>query len=276
MVPDVHSVKGLMITLICTFVFAWVTVIRADESIRHLPIATASFPPFKFQNPESGEIVGFDTEVVRRVFQSMGIEAEVSIMPFQRADILTRRGKYAAYYSFTKNPDREQHYYFSAPISSVQDVIFKKKTLPLQWLHYADLANYRLGFSQRYNYDPDFLSVMEDKVPVVDDENEKQLLYLLTKERVDIAICEKSVCGFLINQNPVQFGGIDYYDKPIGQPSVRPFYVGFSKNWPNAEQLRDAFNVALAAWKRREGPAVKEIFEKYGVSCPSTVYQACK
>lgn len=273
--PNGHKKYFLQVACLLFF-FVLYPLARANEATpKALPIATASFPPFKYIDPATGDVTGFDTEIIRAVFNEMGITPQITMMPFQRADILTRRGDYAAYYTFTRNPDREKDYFFSAPISSVQDVIFKKNTLQITWENYDDLADYLLGYSKRYNYDPYFLKAIKNKLPVIDNENERQLLNLLANNRVQIVICEKSVCSHLIDRYPKSFSTIDFVDKPVGIPEPRPFYVGFSKKWLNAEQLRDAFNSALEKWKNKKGKDISTIFAKYGVQCPKTIYPEC-
>ncbi len=241
-----------------------------------IPISTAEFPPFKYADNETGEIVGFDTEIITEVFKSMGLTIEISMMPFTRADILTRKGEYAAYYTFTKNADREKDYYFSEPISSVQDFIFFNKSLNISWEKYEDLKDYRLGYSLKYNYDDKFLNAINKKMSVVYEKNEEYLLKLLKHDRFDMIICEASVCSYLIKKHPKQYADIVSFQKPIGTPEPRPFYIGFSKKWPGAIKLRDDFNIALKKFASDPAKPRKVIFEKYGAQCPPSIFPECE
>lgn len=240
-----------------------------------LPVATAEFPPFKFVDKGSQKITGSDTEIIAAVFKSIGIQPKISMLPFKRADKLTRDGKFAAYYTFTKNSKREKEYLFSDPISSVQDVLFKSKSLNLSWKKYADLANRSLGYSEQYNYDQDFLSAIKDKSPIASENPEEQLLTMLQGKRFDMIICEVSVCSYIILKNSKRFSAIDYFDRPIGIPEPRPFYLGFSKKWPNAEKLRDKFNVALKKWASQPSKPRRSIFKKYGAHCARQLFPEC-
>ena len=250
-----------------------------SENIRfptEISISTAEFPPFKFEDPNSGRIEGFDTEIITAVFESMGISVHITMLPFKRADRLTRQGNYAAYYSFTKNSDREKDYYFSDPISSVQDFIFFNKESYIKWETYNDLAEYHLGYTSKYNYDKAFLDAVKKKTPVTHEKNEEFLLMLLSNKRFDMIICEASVCSFLIKNNPEKYGNIVYFEKPVGIPEPRPFYMGFSKKWPHAEILRDSFNMALKEYVAKPSNPRKTILEKYGVPCPTLLFPECK
>jgi len=249
---------------------------KNDTPTTILPISTAEFPPFKFKDPSSGKIIGFDTEIITEVFNSMGITPKIFMVPFKRADEKTREGQYAAYYTFTKNADREKYYYFSDPISAVQDFIFFKKSKKISWDKYEDLINYSLGYSSKYNYDKKFLSTVKEKYPILHENNEKHLLSLLVNNRFDMIICEVSVCSYLIKENPVEFGNIDYFKKPVGIPEPRAFYIGFSKKWVDAEKIRDEFNIALKKFVSKPNKPRKKIFDKYGAPCPDTLFSECK
>ncbi len=248
---------------------------RTKPSI-NLPISTAEFPPFKFTDQKTGKIVGFDTDIITKVFYSIGIAPQISVLPFHRADIATRKGKYAAYYTFTKNADREKDYFFSDPISSVQDFIFFLKSSNISWEKYKDLLNYSLGYSAKYNYDKKFISGIKNKFPIMNDEPEKHLLSLLTRKRFDMIICEVSVCSYLIKQNPEKFKEIDFFKKTIGPPEPRPFHVGFSKKWPNSRKLRDDFNLALEKFVSHPSRQRKILIEKYGGHCSGILFPECK
>lgn len=243
-----------------------------------LPITTAEFPPFKYTDPASGKVVGFDTEIITNVLNRIGIDPIITVLPFKRSEHLARMGKFAAYYTFTKNPEREKHYYYSEPISAVQDFIFFRKDSDITWETYGDLEDYNLGYSAKYNYDQEFLNSIKYKHPIapVQGNNEENLLSMLSSKRFDMIICEASVCAFLIKNNPVKFNNITFYEKPIGTPSYRAFYIAFSKNWPGAEKLSNDFNVTLREFAAQPDNPRKAIFEKYGAPCPIALFPECE
>jgi len=241
-----------------------------------LPIATASFPPFKFRDQLTGKIVGFDTELVTEVFKGIGITPNIDMLPFKRADSKTRMAEYAAYYSFTKNKEREKYYYFSNAISSVQDFIFFNKSSNISWTIYEDLKNLKLGYSEKYNYDKNFLKTIKNKFPILHENNEFHLLSLLVNNRFDMIICEVSVCLYLIKQNPQKFKNVSYFNKPVGIQEPRAFYIGFSKKWPRAKEIRDAFNDSLNKFVSQKNKPRKALFQKYGAPCPKDLFLECK
>ena len=258
----------LLVTLLAYF--------ASPSSSKVLPIATAEFPPFKYIDSATGKVIGSDTEIIRRVFQTMNIEVEIRNMPFKRADHDTRKGKYAAYYTFTKNQERETAYYFSDPISAVQDVLFKRKTSKIAWEKYEDLADYKLGYSSKYNYDKKFMASVKNKQATASSKAEEQLLKKLAKGRVDMVICEVTVCSWILDQSPELKAKIDYIDRPVRNPPLNPFHIGFSKKWPNAKTLRDDFNTALKKFAAQPDKPRKKIMAKYSVVCPTSLFPDCK
>ncbi|MDM8556484.1 hypothetical protein QUF75_17300 [Desulfococcaceae bacterium HSG7] len=90
---------------------------------------------------------------------------------------------------------------------------------------------------------------------------EFQLLGMLVKKRVDVIICEISLCNYHIKMNPQKFGNLDYIDKTIG--AGRTFHMGFSKKYPDSKVLTKKFNAELAKFVA-EGKR-KAILNKYGI-----------
>ena len=230
-----------------------------------LPIGVAEFPPFKYTAP-NGTIVGADTEIVEQVIQRMGYRPKIAMQPWKRVQEAGMRGQFAAIYSFTKNPERERHFYFTDPLSTVKDVFYKLKTSPITWSSLDDLQHLTIGASDGYNYAPVFMDAIKQqrfhKVQLVTGEvPELQLLRMLLLKRIDLFICEVSVCQYLIQTHAPELDGVDFIDKAIGP--VRTFHLGFSKNWPQAEQLVKEFNTALARFVT-EGHR-QRIFEKYRI-----------
>lgn len=232
-----------------------------------LPIAVSVFPPFEFV--QDGEVTGIDTEIVTQVLERQGYTADIRILPWPRAQKYVQDGVMAATFSFTKNSDREKFYYFSDPLSVVKDVFFKRKNLEITWNSLDDLKDYRIGASNGYSYAPDFMKAIKDQkfkeVQILSGDNlELRQLHKLKNGRIDIFICEVSVCQYLIKTHGDEFEMINFIDKPIGE--IRPFYIGFSKKWSGSKELVSQFNIELKKFSD-EGKR-NLIFEKYGVTNP--------
>ncbi len=228
-----------------------------------LPLATFEFPPYNYL--ENGEIVGAGTEIVSQLVRRMGYEPVIEHYPWKRTKILVAEGRAAGIFTFTENAWRHEKYHITDPIGTIFDVFFKRKESDITWRTMDDLKDRIIGATDGYNYAPVFLQPMKNGQLQVDliasQKPEIQHLKKLAKGRVDLVICEINLCGHIIRKNPRQFRGIDHIDKKIGP--VRNFYVGFSRKWPNGQQLAERFNRELARFTREGG--LKRIHQKYGI-----------
>lgn len=233
-----------------------------------LPIATSEFAPFEFT--ENGKVIGSDSDIISMVLEQNGYQAKFKMMPWSRAIKQAETGKVAAIYSLTKNPDRERYFIFSEPISYVKDVFFKMKYSNIKWETFEDLAKYRVGVGQGYMYAQEFMLALDQNafksVNALSGENlEYRQLKQLKSEHIDLMICEISVCGYLLSKHQKELRGVDYIDKPIGK--IRPYFIGFSRAWPQAKAIADKFNETLE--KLKKNGKHEEILKRYQVSTKS-------
>ncbi|MCP3892917.1 MAG: amino acid ABC transporter substrate-binding protein [Desulfobulbaceae bacterium] len=257
----IKTVKILIVLILITMCFIGFAFAEKEKLI----FATHPFPPFKYV-AENGDIVGCDVEIVKQIVTRLGYDFKIKSLPFQRALFNVSKGKMTGYISFTKNPERLKTYYFSSPISTIKDVFFKQKKNDINWDKLDDLKEYRVDYTKNYNYAPVFLdAIKQNKFQPVyiigSEEAEVKHLERISKGFVDLAICEISVCSFLIKQHKSKFVNVDFINKAIGP--VRTFHVGFSRKWPGIKEFVEKFNADLAKFVT-EGKR-KAIFEKYGV-----------
>ena len=229
-----------------------------------LPMVTVEFPPFGYTGP-AGKPTGAITEIVSKTVSLMGYQSNIDTLPTKRAQQMTIKGTYSALFPVTKSKERAEYCLFSEPISYFADVFFKRKTNKISWEYLDDLGNLIVGATDGYNYAPVFLeAVRQDRLKVdfiVSDTPELQHLKKLVKGRIDLAICERSVCSHLLELHEPAFSSLDYIPKPIGP--LRSFHICFSRKWPDAKQLVNNFNRKMGMM-RKEG-RLKEILDRYGV-----------
>ena len=97
--------------------------------------------------------------------------------------------------------------------------------------------------------------------PIHGDAPEFRNLEKLVKKRIDLFICEVSVCSDIIKKNPEKFKDLDYIDRPVG--TTRGFHVGFSRKWSKADEFKKLFNKHLR--KLKKNSVIKKIYEKYHI-----------
>lgn len=245
------------------FMFGISAVAYAEH--KEIDLVTANFPPFR--SVSAGGVAGADYDIVTAVLTRMGYQYAIKVYPLNRAIKVAEAGREAAgFFTFTRNEEREKHFIFSAPISTVQDVFFKRSERKIRWRDLHDVADYTIGVSDGYNYAPAFMSAIRNKqfktILAAGDIPEREHLRRLKRGVVDLAICEVSVCSDLIAKNPTELSGLDYIDKPVGQ--VRTFHLGISRHYPQAEVFIRDFDRELAKFAA-EGKR-KKIFRSYGMS----------
>lgn len=105
----------------------------------------ATYPPFETVDPGTGQVVGFDAELVRRVFAKLGYDVEFTVVPFDGIVAGLNTGKYDAIVSaFTITPERQVRVAFSIPYYDAGQTI----AVPLSDTatgSTADLAGKRVG-----------------------------------------------------------------------------------------------------------------------------------
>nr|WP_255490737.1 transporter substrate-binding domain-containing protein [Spartinivicinus marinus] len=213
----------------------------------------ANFPPVNYVD-QQGNMHGISYEIITGVVSDMGYQPNVRTLPWKRAYHTAAQGKAAILFTFTQNEQRKREFYFTDMILPIADVFFKKKSKQIQWETLADLANYRIGYTDGYNYHSSFLRAIANKAFIARkspalEHPELQHLKNLYNDRIDLIICEVNVCLFHLRNNPEWQAVIDYIPKPIGP--IRSFHAGISKAWPNSEKLLKQFNAAYRNFKKQ-------------------------
>ena len=230
-----------------------------------LPMVTVEFPPFAYLGP-AGQPKGSSTQIAKEVVSRMGYKPVIDTLPTKRAQQMTVDGNYAALFPITKSRARAKYCVFSEPVSYFADVFFKRKSDKIDWERLDDLGDYVIGATEGYNYAPVFLDAIRDgrlKVDfVVSGSPELQHLRKLVKGRIDLAICERSVCSYLLRKHKPELDSLDFLSKPIGP--LRSYHVCFSRKWPDVESIAARFNQEMR--KLRQEGRLDEILEQYSVT----------
>lgn len=214
-----------------------------------LNIATSQYPPFEYL--EEGKLVGEDVETIQNVVERMGMEPSFVVLPWIRAEARVRSGKSDLLFTLTRSKQRERHYYFTDPINTARDVFFKRSGMEFEWQTFDDLEGMRVGLSSSYSYAPEFMAWLDtanvEAIRISQERPDLTGLRMLAFDRIDLFICEHSVCSFLLKKHQgtqTELKTIEAVPGTIGKE--RAFRAAFSRQNPEGEQLRDRFNQALA------------------------------
>ncbi len=96
------------------------TTLERIQATKLLRVGTdATYPPFETIDPKSGQLVGFDIDLLRALGRSLGAETEFIVVPFDGIIAGLKGGKYDAIASaLTITPERAAEVLFTAPYAA--------------------------------------------------------------------------------------------------------------------------------------------------------------
>ena len=219
--------------LLCWLLLAW--PLEAER----LVLASSNYHPHYAEDlPQQGVV----TEIVRQAFALQGIDIEVVFMPFGRALYETRQGSFTGLIAAWYDEERVEHFLYSQPMYANQIVLFKRRSMPLSFRNYQQLAEkrLRLGVVQGYAQPEGLLQARLNTIAVASDE---QVFRMLALGRVDLVPADKHNGLYLLrHQLPEYASQLEYIEPALEQ---RPMYLVLSKQDPRSEQLMERFNRGL-------------------------------
>lgn len=229
-----------------------------------LPVVCQEFPPYNYLD-DDGNVTGSSVEIVTEILQKMGYKADIRLLPWNRAYQAAADGDVAMLFTFSKSAEREKEFFFTDGFAFIEVMFFKRKADNITWETLDDVKDYRIGYVEGYNYGKTLMDAIQNNtfnntdIIAASATVDYQQMLKLANNRIDLAVCPKTQCSRIIKMNSPELDSLDYVNKSIGPK--RDFYAGFSKKWPDAEALRDQFNVELEKFKA-EGK-LDAVFKKY-------------
>lgn len=238
----------MLIRSLVSMLSLWAAMPVFSDTATVLEVVTTQYPPFEYV--ENGNLRGQDVQTVRTVVQRMGFVPRFRVLPWARAELMVRNGDADLLFSLTMSPQRERYYLFTDPISTARDVFYARKGADLSWSSFDDLANLRLGLSASYSYDPEFMAWLDQDLAEVMTISQEQPdlagLRMVALDRVDLFICEETACNYLLRKYRGQYPELNRVTAIPGTVGdARHFRAAFSRQRPDAEQLRSNFNQVL-------------------------------
>lgn len=215
---------------------------RADDS-KNVRLATDPWAPFYSPELKDG---GYITALVREAFKRSGYTLEVDFVPWKRAVVNSKDGRYDGLLGAFHTKEREAYYIYSEPVGSSSLVFFTRSDRQIRFDTLKDLKNYQIGTIRGYTYFPEFDDAgYLNKQPVKDViMNIKKLL----KGRIDMFIDSRSVTLHVMEKSfPDQRVNVKILDPPL---KINNLYVPISKKSKNPRQIIDALNSGLQQIKK--------------------------
>ena len=205
-----------------------------------LRIFAVHFPPYEFEAPEEG-LKGFDVEVVEALFLRLGKPVKIEFMPWTRAVKTVFDGQAMALLSCARRAEREPYVYFSSPISLATTGYFQRiEDLDPGYQTLEGLRGQKVVAVRGYSTQESLTELSIEHLAV---RSNKLALNILSSARADYLYGYKEGNQFIAKQ-------LGLSDKLRFHPlSSENYHLCFSKFWPQAEALLEAFNQQLKQLK---------------------------
>ncbi|GAB5468961.1 MAG: ABC transporter substrate-binding protein [Rhodospirillales bacterium] len=233
-----HKAIRLTVALLALLVSspAW----AADKVV----VTTLDWPPYTGAALPKG---GATTEVVRQVFDAIGVEVEVEILPWKRAISEAKNSEAAVAYFPGYHCRHVEGFVASEPIGSGPLGFAEHVDNPIAWESVDDLGEQKLkigtvlGYANTDEFDEKAGTGWIRAISAKDDlTNLKKLL----RQRLDAVVIDKLVLSYLIATEPALKGSgaeLRFNDKPLDEKTL---FLCFTDN-EAGNLLRAQFNEGL-------------------------------
>ena len=210
----------------------------------------APYPPFEFE--EDGEFTGYDMDILRAVAENLGLELEVSVVPFDGIWLKPAAGDCDLVGSaMTITPERAEQALFSDPYFDADQSLMIRVADEAEYATLEDLDGATIGV-QTGTTGEDYAEENAPDGAEIQSLDEPAALFLaLESEEIDAILQDFPVNLDRANQNP---------DLVVTESFATGEQYGFAVSQDN-EGLAEAVNQQLEAL--REDGTFDAIFEEY-------------
>ena len=221
-------------------------------------VEESAWPPY---TPDKVGAVqeGFAWEMISEVFSRLDMHVHLELVPQLRMLEYLKSGSKDGVTVISKNVERQKYLAYSDPIFEKTGRVYYavRRSTPLTWNHFRDLAQFRIGVVKGHSYGDEFNKASErwgfrlDQANTVT-QNFDKLLY----DRVDVVLCNERTANLLLKNSKYE-GLIIPTKKSYYQKS---YHIAISKH-SSALNLIGEINSVIREL-RKEG-YFKILFDKY-------------
>lgn len=162
----------------------------------------APFEPFEFEDEETGEFTGFDMELLREISTNLGLEMDVTVVPFDGIFLLPGAGECDIVGSAaTILPERQENALFSDPYLNIDQSLLVQAEDAETFATLEDLADGTIGV-QNATTGQEFA---EENAPegaeIVGFDEAAAMFLALESGEIDAILQDLPVNGFRATQN---------------------------------------------------------------------------
>lgn len=149
---------------------------------------TEEYPPFNYLD-DTGEITGLSTEVVEAIFERLGIEPDIELVPWVRAYQLAQHEKNTMIFTIARTEQRESLFKFVGKIAPVIKRCFYSRVSRSDVVvdSIDDLKNYFIGTVMESAIEQDLISFGFERGKHIRASTDHQAnLRMLVNDRIDL------------------------------------------------------------------------------------------
>jgi polar amino acid transport system substrate-binding protein len=208
---------------------------------KRFTFVTVDFPPYYGDElPNQGWV----SEIATAALKAKGYnEVEIRFIPWIKALEDTQAGYYDALLGAYRTRERDELYYFSAPIGQVRTGFFKKTEVDISFNELRELKSYQIGVVKGYATSKDFDSA--DYLNKVFVDNLEEGLNKLYRGEIDLMADSEAVGEYQLSKMDSKISSEIEFIKPY--LSMNKIYVAISKKATNSFQKLIDFNQGLMA-----------------------------
>ena len=241
-------IKTIMLLLLC-IVILWADRPVFAQEVKKVHIVDEPYPPYtigEYGGPATG---GIGVEIIRELFQRLGVEVEIDLVPWKRVLKMAEVGQADGTGLLMRSLDRERYLAFTDAVLEVRELFYYRSDRmgAFEWKTFSDLKGYTISLVDGYSYDENFLKAV-DRLGLKVERAESSALACrkLYAGRVDLLLENESAANALIAKNKTWKGVFKTASKPV---STFNFHLAFSKRSP-AVKLLPAVNRVIAEMKQ--------------------------
>lgn len=216
----------------------------AQESADEIRLTNGEWPPYMSGQLPDGGLV---SRIVTLAFANQNISVSYEFFPWSRALFMARSGALDGSVAWTCNPDMLEDFRFSDPILAHHYVLFHRKSMDFDWNNVEDLAPYRMGVTQDYNYGEAFEQAEErDDITTDRTTSDAGNFRKLAAGRIDLFPMEPVVGRKILKSLGLE-DEITLHPQPLQSDHL---YVIISRRSPYAVNYQKSLNKGLSSLRQ--------------------------
>lgn len=218
-------------------------------------LATDCYEPFYGPDLKNNGVI---SELACEALKSEGLIMNVDFVPWQRAYVMAKDGKYHGLLGALYTEERSEYFLYSEKIFDISIGLFAKKKRGITYKNLEDLKRYKIGVVRGYNYSKDFDEAAY--LNKVESSTSEKSINLFINDRVDIIAGPKMVIQCYLDKDfPSYMDDVEY----IGELDVRPLHILISKQIENSDYYVKKLDSGLEAI--RKNGVYDSIVRKHGI-----------